>query len=84
MQKVKKPLSWDTLASTALANVSPEPMVPFLPASKISLSVQGQSITHHVPSAVRRLSITKDQRDYLSFPKCIGNFYGVRWCLILY
>jgi hypothetical protein len=39
--------------------------VPFLPASKISLDVDGVTITHHLPSQLRRCSNSPSLRDYL-------------------
>jgi hypothetical protein len=56
----------DALASTHLDEATDIlRSVPFLPASKISLDVDGVTITHHLPSQLRRCSNSQSLRDYL-------------------
>jgi hypothetical protein len=56
----------DALASAELQRIpTPSPLVPFLPASKVSLTVQGNTLTHHIPSQVRQLHSAIHQRPYL-------------------
>jgi hypothetical protein len=55
----------DTLATETLATVAHAPTVPFLPASELSLTIDTTTITHHVPSQIRRLYASQQQRPYL-------------------
>jgi hypothetical protein len=56
----------DTIATETLATVDHDPIVPFLPASALSLTIQSTTITHHVPSKIRRLYVSMKQRPYLT------------------
>jgi hypothetical protein len=75
----------DTLASKELVRIqSPTPLVPFLPASKVSITVQGQSLTHHIPAQVRQLHSALTQRPYLErhHQWAMGVFDTVNWDLL--
>jgi hypothetical protein len=43
----------DTIATETLATVEHVPLVPFLPASDISLTIKDTTLTHHIPSQIR-------------------------------
>ena len=75
----------DSLASDELALIqTPTPLVPFLPASLVSLTVQGKTLTHHIPSQVRQLHSVLTQRPYLErhHDWAIGIFDTVDWNLL--
>jgi hypothetical protein len=56
----------DALASAELKSISyHSPTVPFLPASLVSLTVQGKTLTHHIPSQIPQLHSVLTQRPYL-------------------
>jgi hypothetical protein len=55
----------DTIATETLATVEHVPLVPFLPASDVSLTISDTTLTHHVPSQIRRLYASTKQRVYL-------------------
>jgi hypothetical protein len=56
----------DAIASDKLAAATDVlRQVPFLPASKISLDIGGVTITHHLPSQLRRCSNSPALRAYL-------------------
>ena len=44
----------DQIASSKLKQLETSTHVPFLPASKISLSIDLRTITHHIPSQIRK------------------------------
>jgi hypothetical protein len=69
-----EPLSWeaqlnqrcDTLATDHLSSVNDIlPLVPFLPASKVGLTVQGTTLTHHLPTQLRTFAGLPAYRKYL-------------------
>jgi hypothetical protein len=75
----------DALASTELRRISNiSPIVPFLPASTVSLTVQGKTLTHHIPSQVRQLHSALQQRPYLEKHHKweTGTFDMVNWDLL--
>jgi hypothetical protein len=54
------------LATAKLQRLSsPSPLVPFFPASLVSLTVQGITLTHHIPSQIRHLHSALTQCPYL-------------------
>ena len=56
----------DQLATRVLCERhKPIPIVPFLPARKIALQIENTTITHHIPSQIRRLYSQKAQKIYL-------------------
>ena len=55
----------DAIATATLTTVEHDPTVPFLPASEVSLSIADTTLTHHVPSQIRRLHASQQQRIYL-------------------
>jgi hypothetical protein len=55
----------DAIATETLTTVEHETTVPFLPASEVSLSIADTTLTHHVPSQIRRLHASQQQRIYL-------------------
>jgi hypothetical protein len=69
-----KPLSWeaqlnqrcDEPASDHLSSATTVlPQVPFLPGSKVDLTVQGTTLTHHFPSQLRLSTGLPTYREYL-------------------
>jgi hypothetical protein len=69
-----KPLSWeaqlnqhcDELATDHLSSATEIlPLVPFLPASKVGLTVQGTTLTHHLPTQLRTFAGFPEYREYL-------------------
>jgi hypothetical protein len=56
----------DSIATDTLATVEHDSLVPFLPASELSLTIASTTITHHVPSQIRRLYASTKQRAYLT------------------
>jgi hypothetical protein len=72
----------DELATAALTNASPSPLVQFLPASAVSVTVDGQTLNRKLPKAIRtsvgrrrqlasfgrRYSWTAAQFDQLDWP----------------
>ena len=56
----------DTIATETLASVDHDPTVPFLPASELSLTIESTTLTHHIPSQIRRLHASTKQRPYLT------------------
>jgi hypothetical protein len=68
-----EPLSWeatlnqhcDDIATKHLeATVGSYPLVPFLHSSKVSLPVQGNTITHHIPTHLDTYAGLPELRDY--------------------
>jgi hypothetical protein len=55
----------DAIATETLITVEHAPTVPFLPAIEASLSIADTTLTHHVPSQIRRLHAAQKQRVYL-------------------
>jgi hypothetical protein len=70
-----EPLSWevqlnqrcDTLLATAHLSSATDilPIVPFLPASKVCRTVQGTTLTHHLPTQLRTFAGLPEYREYL-------------------
>jgi hypothetical protein len=69
-----EPLSWeaqliqqcDTLATDHLSSATDIlPLVPFLPASNVGLTVQGTMLTHHLPTQLRTFAGLPEYREYL-------------------
>jgi hypothetical protein len=69
-----RPPTWPAILNTRCDAIASDKLssavdilrkVPFLPASKISLEVQGVTITHHLPSQLRRSSNSAALRAYL-------------------
>jgi hypothetical protein len=69
-----EPLSWeaqlnqrcDELATDHLASaMTVLPKVPFLPASRVDLTIQGTTLTHHFPSQIRLFAGLPAYREYL-------------------
>jgi hypothetical protein len=56
----------DTVATDTLATVNHDSTVPFLSASKLSLTIASTTITHHVPLQIQRLYASTKQRAYLT------------------
>ena len=68
------PLSWDKTLNTRCDEIATQhldkaatskPLVPFIPASKAQLQVQGITITHHIPSQIRYLCSMQATKQYL-------------------
>jgi hypothetical protein len=68
------PLSWDKTLNTHCdelathhleAATMAKPLVPFIPASKVHLQVNGTTITHHIPSQLRYLYSVQATKHYL-------------------
>jgi hypothetical protein len=75
----------DELATDELERVEhPTPLVPFFPASLVSLTVQGRTLTHHIPSQLRQLHSALAQRPYLTKHHhwATGIFDTVDWDLL--
>jgi hypothetical protein len=69
-----EPLSWeaqlnqrcDTLSTDHLSSATDIlPLVPFLPASKVGLMVQGTTLTHYFPTQLRTFAGLPEYREYL-------------------
>ena len=57
----------DALATQALAEATdPQPAVPFLPACRATLSIDGVTITHHIPTQIRTAAGLPALRAYLA------------------
>jgi hypothetical protein len=74
-QDPDEPLTWkatlnvhcDAIATAQLAQLDTvETTVPFLPASKVALSIDGTTITHHIPTQIRQYYGHRLQQVYLS------------------
>jgi hypothetical protein len=59
-----QPLSWEATLNQHCDNIAIKhleaavcsyPLVPFLPSSKVSLTVQGNTVTHHIPTQLARI-----------------------------
>jgi hypothetical protein len=75
----------DDLATAELLSISqPTPIVPFLPASLVALTVQGITLTHHIPSQLRQLHSKLTQQPYLEKHHrwTAGAFDTVHWDLL--
>ena len=75
----------DTLATEELQHIEhPTPLVPFFPASLVSLTVQGSTLTHHIPSQLRHLYSKLAQRPYLEkhHQWSTGVFDTIHWDLL--
>jgi hypothetical protein len=68
-----EPLSWEVTLNQHCDDIATEhleeaigshPLVPFLPSSKVSLTVQGTTITHHIPAHLRTYAGLPALRDY--------------------
>jgi hypothetical protein len=68
------PLSWDKTLNTRCdklathhleAATMAKPLVPFIPASKVHLQVNGTTITHHIPSQLHYLCSVQATKHYL-------------------
>ena len=68
------PLSWDETLNTRCdelathhleAATTPKPLVPFIPASKAHLQVNGTTITHHIPTQLRYMCSVQATKQYL-------------------
>ena len=55
----------DTITTETLEIVEHVPLVPFLPASDVSLTISDTTLTHHVSSQIRRLYASTKQQVYL-------------------
>jgi hypothetical protein len=73
-QYPNRPPTWPAILNTRCDAIASDKLalatdvlrkVPFLPANKISLEVQGVSTTHHLPSPLRRSSNSVALRAYL-------------------
>jgi hypothetical protein len=67
------PLSWEATLNQHCGDIATQhfetavgsyPLVPFLPSSKVSLTVQGATITHHIPTHLRTYTGLPKLRDY--------------------
>jgi hypothetical protein len=56
----------DVIATETLATANHDPKVPFVPASELSLTIASTTITHHVPSQIRRLYASIKQCAYIT------------------
>jgi hypothetical protein len=56
----------DILATAALLLAQPAPIVSFLPASKVAVTIEGTTITRKIPRTIRTLTGRRRQWDSFS------------------